>query len=30
MLVPNNDMAFHVEKSDERMEIIAYLKNTGK
>ena len=29
-LVPNNDMAFHVEKPDERTEIIAYLKNSGK
>ena len=29
-LVPNNDMAFHVEKPDERAEIIAYLKNSGK
>jgi len=29
-LVPNNDMAFHVEKSDERSEIIAYLKSSGK
>jgi cytochrome c len=25
-LVPNNDMTFHVEKPDERREIIAYLK----
>ena len=25
-LVPNNDMTFHVEKADERREIIAYLK----
>src|SRR5260370_14320872 len=25
-LVPNNDMTFHVEKPDERTEIIAYLK----
>ena len=25
-LVPNNDMTFHVEKPDERAEIIAYLK----
>jgi cytochrome c len=25
-LVPNNDMAFQVAKSDERSEIIAYLK----
>ena len=25
-LVPNNDMTFHVEKADERSEIIAYLK----
>jgi cytochrome c len=30
-LVPNNDMTFHVEKADERGEIIAYLKrNSGK
>jgi cytochrome c len=30
-LVPNNDMAFHVEQADERSEIIAYLKqNSGK
>ena len=29
-LVPDNDMAFHVEKADERNEIIAYLKNSGK
>src|SRR5438045_2442521 len=30
-LVPDNDMAFHVEKADERREIIAYLKqNPGK
>ena len=30
-LVPNNDMMFHVEKADERSEIIAYLKrNSGK
>lgn len=29
-LVPNNDMTFHVEKPDERSEIIAYLKNSGK
>lgn len=28
-LVPNNDMAFHVEKADERSEIIAYLKQTS-
>ena len=26
-LVPNNDMTFHVEKPDERREIIAYLKS---
>lgn len=25
-LVPNNDMTYHVEKADERSEIIAYLK----
>ena len=31
MLVPDNEMTFHVEKSDERGEIIAYLKqNSGK
>jgi cytochrome c len=30
-LVPNNDMTFHVEKADERSDIIAYLKqNSGK
>ena len=30
-LVPDNDMTFHVEKPDERSEIIAYLKqNSGK
>ena len=30
-LVPNNDMTFHVEKIDERREIIGYLKlNSGK
>jgi cytochrome c len=30
-LVPGNDMTFHVEKADERAEIIAYLKqNSGK
>jgi len=30
-LVPDNDMTFHVEKADERREIIAYLKqNSGK
>ena len=30
-LVPDNDMSFHVEKSDERSEIISYLKqNSGK
>jgi cytochrome c len=28
-LVPNNDMTFHVEKPDERREIIAYLKQTS-
>ena len=27
-LVPGNDMTFHVEKADERAEIIAYLKQT--
>jgi cytochrome c len=30
-LVPGNDMAFHVESADERLAIIAYLKeNSGK
>jgi len=30
-VVPDNDMTFHVEKADERSEIIAYLKqNSGK
>jgi cytochrome c len=30
-LVPGNDMTFHVEKAEERSEIIAYLKrNSGK
>ena len=30
-LVPDNEMTFQVEKSDERGEIIAYLKqNSGK
>ena len=30
-LVPDNDMSFHVEKPDERGDIIAYLKqNSGK
>src|SRR5450631_715093 len=30
-LVPNNDMTFHVEKPEERSEIIAYLKrNSGR
>jgi cytochrome c len=28
-LVPNNDMGFHVEKADERRDIIAYLKQTS-
>jgi cytochrome c len=28
-LVPNNDMTYHVEKSDERREIIAYLKQSS-
>ena len=28
-LVPDNDMAFHVEKPEERSEIIAYLKQTS-
>jgi cytochrome c len=31
MLVPNNDMTFHVEKAEERRAIIAYLKHdSGK
>jgi cytochrome c len=30
-LVPDNDMTFHVDKAEERQEIIAYLKlNSGK
>jgi cytochrome c2 len=30
-VVPDSDMAFHVEKADERREIIAYLKRlSGK
>jgi cytochrome c len=29
-LVPNNDMTFHVEKPDERREIIAYLKSLSR
>jgi cytochrome c len=29
-LVPDSDMAFHVESADERREIISYLKNSGK
>jgi cytochrome c2 len=30
-LIPDNDMAFHVEKADERREVIAYLKEiSGK
>jgi len=28
-LIPDNDMAFHVEKSEERRDIIAYLKALG-
>jgi|SRR6516162_5341864 cytochrome c len=28
-LVPNNDMAFHLENSKERREIIAYLKQSA-
>jgi cytochrome c len=28
-LVPDNDMTFHVEKADERAEIIAYLKQNS-
>lgn len=27
-LVPNNDMSFHLDKSDERQEIIAYLQSS--
>jgi cytochrome c len=29
-LVPDSDMAFHMESADERREIIAYLKSAGK
>ena len=29
-LVPGNDMTFHVEKSAERADIIAYLKRDGR
>lgn len=29
-LVPDNDMTFRVEKADERSQIIAYLKASGK
>jgi cytochrome c len=29
-LVPGNDMTFHVEKADERAEIIAYLKQMSE
>ena len=29
-LIPDNDMTYHVEKADERNEIIAYLKNSSK
>jgi cytochrome c len=29
-LVPGNDMTFHVEKAEERSEIIAYLKKSGR
>ena len=29
-LVPNNEMSFRVERADERREIIAYLKSSGK
>jgi cytochrome c len=29
-LVPDSDMAFHVESGDERREIITYLKSFGK
>jgi cytochrome c len=28
-VVPGNDMSFHVEKSDERRDIIAYLKKSS-
>src|SRR6202142_961433 len=28
-LVPNNDMTFHVEKEEERSEIIAYLRHNS-
>lgn len=29
-LVPDTDMAFHLENADERREIISYLKSSGK
>ena len=29
-LVPDSDMAFHVDSADERREIISYLKSSGK
>jgi cytochrome c len=29
-MVPDSDMAFHVESADERREIISFLKSTGK
>ena len=29
-LVPDSDMAFHVESVDERREIISFLKSSGK
>ena len=28
-VIPNNDMTFHVDKADERREIIAYLKQSS-
>lgn len=30
MLVPDTDMAFHVESAGERAEIIAYLKTLSR
>jgi hypothetical protein len=29
-MVPDSDMAFHVESADERREIISFLKGSGK
>ena len=29
-MVPDSDMAFHVESADERREIISFLKSSGK